>query len=260
VIPRASMRSSSPPAPLRRSRTPPIGSASPRATCFSWGPFVRGKTWKPRWGPSCGSARAFQGSSSWWWGSARRLVGLASGPGVRPGRWGGQAPRLPGSRRAPALYRGALALLYLSHYEGFGLPVLEAQACGAPVIAARRGGIPEAGGEAAILVDPDRPEEIDPSLARILLDAPFRRTCGKGAEVGGPLHLGDRSPRRRCNIPRCGRGLPFKDGELKCKRIGQEMGTPRIGTVNSEKKNLRNPGIQEPEGKISISLPGFLDS
>lgn len=52
-------------------------------------------------------------------------------------------------------YSGAAALLYLSVAEGFGLPVLEAMACGCPVIAAATTAIPEAAGDAAVLVDPD---------------------------------------------------------------------------------------------------------
>ncbi len=54
-----------------------------------------------------------------------------------------------------ALYRGASALVYPSRYEGFGLPILEAMACGTPVIASRRASIPEVAGDAAILLDPD---------------------------------------------------------------------------------------------------------
>lgn len=52
------------------------------------------------------------------------------------------------------LYRSCEALLFPSFYEGFGLPVLEAMACGAPVIASDRASIPEVAGDAAILVDP----------------------------------------------------------------------------------------------------------
>jgi glycosyltransferase involved in cell wall biosynthesis len=53
-----------------------------------------------------------------------------------------------------SLYRCALALVYPSLYEGFGLPALEAMACGTPVIASRAASIPEVVGDAAILLDP----------------------------------------------------------------------------------------------------------
>jgi glycosyltransferase involved in cell wall biosynthesis len=54
-----------------------------------------------------------------------------------------------------ALYRHARALVYPSRYEGFGLPVLEAMACGTPVIASSAASIPEVLGDAGILLDPD---------------------------------------------------------------------------------------------------------
>jgi len=55
----------------------------------------------------------------------------------------------------PDLYRGALAFFYPSLWEGFGLPILEAMACGTPVITSRGSGTQEVAGDAAILVDPN---------------------------------------------------------------------------------------------------------
>ena len=57
-------------------------------------------------------------------------------------------------RRLRALYRGAAALVYPSLYEGFGLPLIEAMACGTPVIASRVTSIPEVVGDAGVLLDP----------------------------------------------------------------------------------------------------------
>jgi alpha-1,3-rhamnosyl/mannosyltransferase len=53
-----------------------------------------------------------------------------------------------------ALYGGANAFIFPSLYEGFGLPVLEAMACGTPVLASARTAIPEAGGDSALYFDP----------------------------------------------------------------------------------------------------------
>ncbi len=61
----------------------------------------------------------------------------------------------PGDDELAELYRRATALLVPSRNEGFGLPALEAMACGCPVIAARAGALPEVCGDAAVLVDPD---------------------------------------------------------------------------------------------------------
>jgi glycosyltransferase involved in cell wall biosynthesis len=69
-----------------------------------------------------------------------------------------------------ALYRGAAAYVDASLYEGFGYQVLEALACGAPVVASDRTSIPEVVGNAGILCNPEKPEEIAAALQRVLDD------------------------------------------------------------------------------------------
>ena len=68
------------------------------------------------------------------------------------------------------LYRAAAALVYPSRYEGFGLPVLEAMACGTPVIASRAASIPEVLGDAGTLLDPDDEPGWADEIARVIGD------------------------------------------------------------------------------------------
>ncbi len=75
----------------------------------------------------------------------------------------------------PALYSGARALLALSLYEGFGLPVLEAMACGTPVITSNLSSLPEVAGDAGILVDPLDSEAISDAIVKTLTDAALRQ-------------------------------------------------------------------------------------
>lgn len=70
----------------------------------------------------------------------------------------------------PALYSGAIASIYVSLYEGFGLPPLESMACGTPVIASHAGAIPEVVGDSAILVDPLDTESIAEGVTKMLDD------------------------------------------------------------------------------------------
>jgi glycosyltransferase involved in cell wall biosynthesis len=77
--------------------------------------------------------------------------------------------------RLRELYRGALAFVYPSRYEGFGIPPLEAMACGAPVIATRTGAIPEFAQDAALLVEPGDVDGLRAALLRIVRDAELRR-------------------------------------------------------------------------------------
>ncbi len=70
----------------------------------------------------------------------------------------------------PALYNGADLFCFPSLYEGFGLPVLEAMACGTPVVTANSSSLPEVAGEAALLVDPYNVTELAAAMRRVLED------------------------------------------------------------------------------------------
>ena len=85
-----------------------------------------------------------------------RTVGAPGWGGVDVPGWVGR----PSDEELAALYRGARCLVYPSLYEGFGIPVLEAMACGTPVVTSSGGATEEVAGGAAVLVDASDPEAI----------------------------------------------------------------------------------------------------
>jgi glycosyltransferase involved in cell wall biosynthesis len=96
----------------------------------------------------------------------------ASGWGIQPEldregivRLGYTAPK-----DLAALYRGASVVVYPSRYEGFGMPIVEAMACGAPVVASAHASLDEASGEAALRVDPLDPAALAEAIRRALAD------------------------------------------------------------------------------------------
>lgn len=76
----------------------------------------------------------------------------------------------------PDLYRGATAFIFPSLYEGFGLPVIEAMACGTPVLTSNVTALPEVAGDAALLVDPTDTENLASAIRLIVNDQPLRST------------------------------------------------------------------------------------
>jgi glycosyltransferase involved in cell wall biosynthesis len=90
------------------------------------------------------------------WGGVR-----VEGDGIR---WLGEVQ----DEELARLYRGARCVAYVSLYEGFGLPVLEAMACGTPVVAGRNDAAEEIAGSAAVLVDPLDPDAIAAGLAEAI--------------------------------------------------------------------------------------------
>jgi glycosyltransferase involved in cell wall biosynthesis len=74
----------------------------------------------------------------------------------------------------PALYAGADLFVFPSQYEGFGLPVLEAMACGTPVIVSNRGALPEVAGEAGLYVDPENLSALAEAMCTVASDQTIR--------------------------------------------------------------------------------------
>jgi alpha-1,3-rhamnosyl/mannosyltransferase len=100
--------------------------------------------------------------------------------------WKTRTPNTPGVEvtgyvtrtRLRELYRAARVFVYPSHYEGFGIPPLEAMACGAPVIATRTGAIAEFAADAALLIEPGDRAALRDALVRLLGDPTLRRELG----------------------------------------------------------------------------------
>src|SRR5581483_1165241 len=113
-------------------------------------------------------------------GAARPLL-VVAGPQapawdgvVHAGNLGDDLTARNSSEALRALYRGALALTLASYHETFGMPMVEAMACGTPVLASRAGSLPEIGADAALYAAPADADEWALGLQRITVDAALR--------------------------------------------------------------------------------------
>jgi glycosyltransferase involved in cell wall biosynthesis len=79
----------------------------------------------------------------------------------------------------PGIYGGAEAFVFPSRYEGFGLPALEAMACGTPTVLADSSSLPEIGGDAALYFPPENASALAAQLCRLLTDSELRRHLSK---------------------------------------------------------------------------------
>ena len=97
------------------------------------------------------------------------------------------------------LYQMAEVMVYPSKFEGFGLPVAEAQASGCPVITSNTSSLPEAGGDAAIYINPENPEEIGEALISLISDQSRRNLLiEKGISNANDLPL--KTSQYNCDI------------------------------------------------------------
>lgn len=100
----------------------------------------------------------------------------------------------------PPLYAGAAAFVYPSRYEGFGLPALEAMACGVPVITGNLTSLPEVVGDAGIMVDPDDVNGMRESLLRLLEDRAYAEDLGRRGLVRAGTFSWERCARETFSV------------------------------------------------------------
>jgi len=127
-------------------------------------------------------------------GAARSIEGVFSA-GISRSDAAGQ-----GDAFLRDLYRGALALCMPSYYETFGMPMIEAMACGTPVVASQASCLPEIGSDAALFAPPNDASAWSTVLRRIANDEPLRARLSRAAVNRAGLFDWDESARRHAEI------------------------------------------------------------
>jgi glycosyltransferase involved in cell wall biosynthesis len=109
----------------------------------------------------------------------------------------------------PILYSGSCLFVFPSLYEGFGLPLVEAMACGVPVVASYTSSTPEVVGDAALLVPPTRPEAFAEAILRVRSDADLRKAM---IEKGFSRAASFRWDKAACQLLECMRNVVTEKG------------------------------------------------
>jgi glycosyltransferase involved in cell wall biosynthesis len=109
----------------------------------------------------------------------------------------------------PVLYSGSCLFVFPSIYEGFGLPLVEAMACGIPVVASNTSSIPEVVGDAALLVPPNQPEAFADAILRVRRDTDLRKAM---IEKGLSRAAYFRWDKAACHLLECMRNVVAEKG------------------------------------------------
>ncbi|MEQ9359184.1 glycosyltransferase family 4 protein [Coleofasciculus chthonoplastes] len=96
-------------------------------------------------------------------------------------------------------YSKADVFVYPSHYEGFGLPVLEAMTLGAPVVTSNTSSLPEVAGDAALLIDPNDPIQLAEAILKIISDTQFRQDLIQKGKARAKLFSWERTAKETLN-------------------------------------------------------------
>jgi glycosyltransferase involved in cell wall biosynthesis len=119
------------------------------------------------------------------------------------------------------LYSAAKLFVYPSIYEGFGLPPLEAMACGAPVITSNTSALPEVAGDAALLIDPYNSEELCQAMQRVLCDDELRITMRRRSLARAKLFSWEQTAAQTLAVYE--EVCPDRSKEARVARIGQKI-------------------------------------
>lgn len=103
-------------------------------------------------------------------------------------------------KNMPAIFQNASMFVYPSHYEGFGMPILEAMNMGVPVVTSKNSSLPEVGGDSVLYCNPDDPHDIAMVMKNVMLNRELRETLSRRAKEKAKQFLWDKFTEKVLNI------------------------------------------------------------